>query len=91
MVQAGLNTDLERLVVLGGEETVVLHWPTATRGYFGNARYEAEGELDWATGRVIYAAMNKSGRAVFKRLSDLLQFTFEEVDAVPLEYWTPFS
>lgn len=91
VVQAGLDADLARLVRRGGEETVVLHWPTVTRGYFENALYGVEGALEWAELRTIYAAINEGRRAVFKRLTDPLALTFEEVDALPMEGWPPLT
>lgn len=91
VVQAGLDADLARLVARGGEETVVLHWPTVTRGYFENALFSVEGALDWAEERTIYAALNEGSRAVFKRLVDPLALTFEEVDALPMEDWPPLT
>ncbi len=91
VVQAGLDADLARLVARGGDETVVLHWPTVTRGYFENALFGVEGALEWAEEREIYAVINEGDRAVMKRLTDPLALTFEEVDALPLEDWAPLT
>ncbi len=91
VVQAGLDADLTRLVARGGEEAVVLHWPTVTRGYFENSLFGVEGALEWAEEREIYAVINEGDRVVMKRLTDPLALTFEEVDALPLEEWAPLT